>query len=303
MPKLTVSDFANLFGVMPDELDASLIESRDFSYQKLNKRESNEIVLQVLKRLDSGELDASNEARQVKWEAGWRENLDAFKERGLGSLIPKYFRAGQPLRLYQEYIKPKSSEYELDFFTVLRSWLFTQYLKDAKAIYEFGCGPGYNLVLLANMFIHKKLIGLDWAKSAVELVNLIGLRHYENIHGRLFNMYCPDRALRLTKGSAVLTIGALEQMGESFKDFTDFIIKNKPEIVVNIEPLYELYDGNNMVDSVAMKYHKQRNYLMGYLPYLNDLASDGKIEIIKIRRMYFGSLFHDGWSILIWRPE
>jgi hypothetical protein len=305
--RLTAEDFANLFGVMSNELGDScraFIDGKDFNYRALNKKEHDEIILDVLKRLDSGSLDASSAARQKKWEVGWKENLDAFIESGYApsALLPKYVRADKPLRLYQEYVKPNSPSYEIDFFTVLRIWLFNQYLNNVNNVYEFGCGTGYNLVMLANIFPDKKFVGLDWATSAVDLVNLIGEKCCKNVHGRFFNMYFPDKELRLEKNSAVLTIGSLEQMGTDFKSLIDYLCKNKPKICINIEPLYDMYDGNSLLDYLAMKYHAQRNYLRGFLTYLNELADRHIIEITKVRRMYFGSLFHDGWSIFIWRP-
>lgn len=304
--KLTENDFADLFGVMTHELgDAcrSFIGDTDFSYDTLGKKHHDDIVLQVIKKLDSGEFDVSGESKQKKWESGWRENLDAFIKSGhdVNTLVPKYVHPDQTLRLYQEYIKPHSSSYEMDFFTALRLWLFNEYLSGVGTIYEFGCGTGYNLVMLANMFPDKKFVGLDWAKSAVELVNLIGITQKKNIHGRLFNMYAPDSSLRLTKDSAVLTIGALEQMGKDFAPFLDFIIKNKPQICINIEPLDEMYHDGNLLDYLAIKYHKQRNYLTGFKSYMDGLFCKNIIEIIQTRRMHFGSLYHDGWSILIWR--
>ena len=43
-------------------------------------------------------------------------------------------------------------------------------------------------------------------------------------------------------------------------------------------------------------------YLFGFLPRLKNLAALRKIEIMEIRRLYFGSLYHEGYSYVAWRP-
>ena len=45
-----------------------------------------------------------------------------------------------------------------------------------------------------------------------------------------------------------------------------------------------------------------RGYLRGYLPRLESLAREGRIEILSVRR-HLGSEFHDGWGSLVWRPR
>jgi hypothetical protein len=51
-----------------------------------------------------------------------------------------------------------------------------------------------------------------------------------------------------------------------------------------------------------MRYHSDRGYLGGFLPYLKNLEAHKKIEIIKVKRMYFGSLYHEGYTCVIWKP-
>ena len=41
---------------------------------------------------------------------------------------------------------------------------------------------------------------------------------------------------------------------------------------------------------------------MLYAPHLKDLAAKGRIEILEIRRFYFGSIYHEGYSYVAWRP-
>ncbi len=304
---LHLEDFARLFGTTVDDFDdecREFINKTNFRYTRLSPEKRDETILGVLKKIDSGQLTLAGKEGKSRWEKGWSENLSNFVAKGydLDELIPKYVRPNQVLRLDRDYIMPVNADFELSFFTVLRLWLFKKYFKNFDSIYEFGCGPGYNLSLLAKMYPAKKLYGLDWSKAAVELVNLIGKKHNMNISGHIFDMFSPNSDIEIAENGAVMTIGGLEQLGKDHQEFVQFLIAKEPRLCIHVEPICELYEENNLVDYLAMKFHKQRNYLIGLLPYLEKLEDENYIRILKIHRMYFGSLFHDGWSLIIWRP-
>ncbi len=303
---LNLRDFARLFGTNVNDFDDEchqFVNQTDFGYHKLNQEERDKTILAVFKRIKSGELKVAGKERIGHWEDGWSENLRNFVSSGydLAELTPKYVRPNQILRLYRDYAMPADANFEFNFFTVLRLWLFKKYLLEFDNIYEFGCGSAYNLPLLARMYPAKRLYGLDWSKAAVEIVNLLHDKHGINTRGYLFDMFSPDYSLEMPDNSAVITIGSLEQLGKDYREFVGFLQKKSPRLCIHVEPLCELYDEDNLMDYLATKYHKTRNYLDGFLTYLQVLEANGEIEIVKKQRMYFGSLFNDGWSIVIWR--
>ena len=73
-------------------------------------------------------------------------------------------------------------------------------------------------------------------------------------------------------------------------------------MVVHVEPTYEVYDQDLLFDYLAAKFHSKRGYTMGYLPRLKQLELDGKIEILNVKRLNFGSLFFEGFTNIIWKP-
>lgn len=95
---------------------------------------------------------------------------------------------------------------------------------------------------------------------------------------------------------------ALEQVGLRHRAFVDYLLGQQPAICVHMEPLLELYDENCLIDHLAVRYHCKRGYLTGFLAYLRELADAGRIRIIDTRRMYFGSLYHEGYSFVVWQP-
>ena len=303
----SAEDFARLFGVTFDSLPKeciALIDKSDFNYDLPTPADRDQIILGVLKHLDSDAPTQVGEQRSDLWERCWSENLQNFvsSEFELEKLVPKFIKPGQPIRLNQQYVMPRSTSFELAFFQVCRAYFGLKYFSDVKSLYEFGCGTGFNLVALGKLMPHLQLHGLDWSPSACEMVNLIGNNHDLNITGTRFDFFAPDNEMPVAPDSAVMTMVALEQTGTRHEAFIDSLIAKRPKICLHMEPLLDLYDENNLIDYLAMRYHQKRGYLSGLLPRLKELAVSGKIEILETRRMFFGSLYHEGYSFVVWRP-
>jgi hypothetical protein len=146
------------------------------------------------------------------------------------------------------------------------------------------------------------LAGLDWAKSSQDLIKEINHNFNSNIDGYNFDFFNPNPNVHIKENSLVYTVAALEQTGSNFATFVDYLIKQKPNICINLEPIAELLDENKLVDKLSIKYFRKRNYLSGYLNHLKNLESNGIIKIIDKRRIYSGSYFIEGHSLVVWKP-
>lgn len=303
--RLTSKDFSNIFKIKTANLPLrcqKIINESNFKYKILTGKEREAAILSVIKTLDSSLLKPSGPQRKVDWEKGWTENLQSFKKKKfeLNELIPKFVRTKWLIRLQGNYLLPKSNSFETDSVRVLRNYLFLKYLNNIDTLYEFGAGTGLNLVEASHIFPNLKLVGLDWAKSSCEIINHLKIKLNINIVANIFDLFVPDNKFKLDKNSAVLTIGTLEQLGHDFKPFINYLFKNKPLVIINIETIYELYDQDKLFDYIAAKYLEKRNYLRGYLPYLKDLEKKGKIKILEIKKT-FGSFYHDGYTFIVWK--
>jgi len=305
---LSLDDFATLFGVssvdMPDAC-RKLIAERDWSYDTLPEGERDAVILELLHRIDRKEFSIVKDGDKARWQKGWGENLDRFvnSKGSMEALTPQYIRKNVPMRLNQNFITAKNSAFEEEWYNVFRQWLFTTYLKGFKNIFEFGCGSGFNVATLARMYPDAAITGLDWVQPPVDIITQLHEIHGLNARGRLFDFFNPDYTLDIPSGSAVLTVGALEQTGMNNAVFLDFLMKKRPALVVHVEPIYEWYDPNNLIDYTAIRSHEVRNFWRGYPDRLTDLEANGQIEIIKKKRSHFGSLVLEGYSQLIWRPK
>jgi len=304
---LTADDFARLFEVAVDDLPLecrALIDNSDFNYELLTTASRDEIILDVLRHIDSEAPTKVGAQRSQLWERCWSENLQSFvsSEFELEKLVPKFIKPGQPIRLNQQYVMPRNDLFELCFFQVCRAYFGLKYFSDVKSLYEFGCGTGFNLVALGKLMPHLQLHGLDWSPSACEMVNLVGKHHDLHMTATRFDFFAPDNKMPVAPDSAVMTMVALEQTGARHEAFIDSLLAKRPKICLHMEPLLDLYDENNLIDYLAMRYHQKRGYLSGLLPRLKELAVSGEIEILETRRMFFGSLYHEGYSFVVWRP-
>lgn len=303
---LTPDDFARLLGVPSDEFSKEIveyIETTDFSFRTLCGDEREELLLQIISTIDSGTLSVSGPHKQVVWERGWGENLSDFERSGHDpkALLPRFVRKGRVMRLQGSFIMPSNPDFETSMVRVMRDVLFRKYFSGTRAVFEFGCGTGLNLLHLAALFPEKRLFGLDWAQASCDIVNRLSETEGVALQGILFDMYAPDRGLDLTPADGVLTIGALEQLGARFDSFLSFLLSKSPGICIHLETMDEIYTEPTLTDYLTKRYSRTRNYLDGYLTALRELERSGRAEILQVQRT-FGTQFHEGYSFVAWRP-
>tara|TARA_Y100000310_G_scaffold345655_1_gene467778 strand:+ start:2085 stop:3017 length:933 start_codon:yes stop_codon:yes gene_type:complete len=278
-----------------------LIDFCNFNYEILLGNERDKILKEVFEIIENDTQKIGVKKRTKVWDDGWKENLIAFgKKADPNTLIPKFIKKKGIIRLSQNFIQPESPTFELDFYRVIRQWIYKTYINDCMNVYEFGCGSGHNLWALSELYADVDLHGLDFVKSAVDLANLIGKFRDNNISGQLFDMKNPDIYFNLEDYSIVFTVGTIEQLAGKYEPFMEYLFKQNIKRVVHVEPLIELYDESNFIDYTAIQFHKKRGYTEGFLPYLIQKEKLGKIKITKIRRLYFGSMMMEGYMLIVW---
>lgn len=305
---LTVSDLAGLFGAEEGELISfckSQLEGMDLRYRTLKTEERDHVLLQVLAAIESQNLEIAGEARLPAWERGWNENLTDFIDSGynIEKLVPKYYKKAAIVRLNRDYVMPIGDNFVLNVTKIFRSWIFSKYLKTAECVHEFGCGPAYHLAYLAELNGRRKLFGYDWTVASQRIIGLLKNHYGYQMEGTNFDFFNPNNSLELGTDSAVITFGALEQVGERHEKFLQFLLEKRPGICINIECIDEYYDERHLLDYLAYRYHRKRNYLSGYLTRLQQLEQAGRIEIIKTYHQMFGNIFGDPHSYIVWKPK
>lgn len=306
MERVSPADVAGLFDLQVKDLAKEVLEAignADLRYTRLVGPEREACILKVLQTLDSGELVPVGPQRLARWEEGWRENLEGYLESGGSweSLLPKYFKPGV-FRYQGDFIRPVSDRFEADFVQILRRILFERELADADAVIEFGCGTGTSLILLAELFPQKRLIGSDWTQASQGILKAVSKKIGREIQGIQFDMFSPNDSVPFSDRCAVITMNSMEQLGSGHQNFLNYLLAKKPYRCVHLEPIVELYEEDNLFDHLAKAYHQRRSYLSGFLPALQGLEATGKIRVEWVKRFRFGSLYQEAYSAVVWRP-
>lgn len=302
---LTADDFAQALQDTISERLQKKIDNLQLCYTTLSNVERDQCILTIVRALQSPNLVKTGSHRLQDWEIGWAENLDAIQSvNSLDAIIPRYFGKHKYVRWKQNFVRPKTRGFDYLVLTILVEWMLEKYMMSLDNIYEFGCGPGYHLARARALNPHANLIGLDWAKSSQSILDNVAKKGLlSNVKGRNFNFFKPDENLEVPPNTGIYTVAALEQLGEDIEPFLQFLLKKKPVICTHLEPIDEVLDCNNLVDSLSQMYFRKRNYLKGFLPRLQELAKEGRIIIHKQQRTYTGSMFVEGHSLIAWSPK
>jgi hypothetical protein len=304
MLSLELQELLELWGCESELSEISKNLDINLSYTPLNFDQFQSAILATIKILESNLLQAGPH-RQPDWELGWGDNLAKFNSSSaFEDTVPGYFEKSRVLRWKQKYIQPHDLNAERKLLGILVDSLLLKFGKNAESIYEFGCGTGWHLFRLRTYFPKTNLIGLDWARQSQELIKSYAMtKNDKNLFGHNFDFFNPNLELPVDRKSVFLTVASLEQTHKNFSKFLDFILITKPELVINIEPIGEFLDQDNLLDLLSLKYFEKRKYLNGYYGNLKTMEKQGLIKIHDARRSYLGSLFIDGYSIVVWSPS
>lgn len=303
---VTAQDFEKIWGERLSDYTKKKIEEYCFVYGELSQEERDSWIFLIVKTfLDDQKTTKAGVHRRLEWEKGWDENLKLFvSTKRLDYLSPRYFGKYNVVRWCDNLVKPLSKDFEKKSLSIIQDWLFDKYLRRVSSIYEFGCGTGHNLFRAKNVNPSAFLHGLDWAESSGRIIETLRKEGVlPNAKGHRFDFFNPNPDFHLDNNSGVYTVAALEQVGSGFEKFIDYLIGEKPEICIHIEPIAELLDGTKLLDYLSIRYFELRNYLSGFLTYLRKLENQGKIKIHQAQRTHIGSLFIEGYSVVVWSPS
>ena len=81
MPKITLENFADSFGTSVADIREKcldLISKSSFDYSIIDGIKRDELILNILKRIDLDQQKIASTGRQEVWDKGWQENLEEF---------------------------------------------------------------------------------------------------------------------------------------------------------------------------------------------------------------------------------
>ena len=302
---MTPDKFSKLFQEKKlSSLIVKLIEDNKMSYDLLNKEEQEKLLIEALKALDDiKKCKPAGKNRIDDWENGWAENLNELNHKEISSaLTPKYWGKTDFMRWSNGYIRMVDKSFEKKFQKILVAWIVEKYCKNYNAIYEFGCGTAQNLVTINEILPNISLHGLDWASSSQNIIQELNKQISLGCQYSKFDFFNPNYDIDLSHNDVVMTVTALEQVGNNFEDFLSYLLAKKPGICIHLEPIVEFLEpDSSMMDQLMFRYARERNYLNGYYTALRKLEANKKIDILDHRRIAAGSFLAECYSVLVWR--
>jgi hypothetical protein len=312
MPSITLIDFAQTFGCSIGDFSQPFLDhfkATDWSYEIPSPGVRDEIVLNILRKIENDQQVIGAPERTKVWHNGWKENLDAFLEKkNLDQIVPKFIRPNKIIRYNGGFIAPQNPYFERDFARLIQIYIYDRFIAGkVKNVYEFGSGSCFNLVALMELDTAReiKFFGSDFVQSSVDLCNQIGA-YFESktgvnvLRGDLFNMKYPNYDYQILPDSCVFTFGAIEQLASEFHHFLHYLIKQRPRIIFHVEPVVENYNPDDLFDHLQIRFHEKRGYTKGLLPSIQYLASQGVCRLVDSRRLNFGSEMFEGYHLIAW---
>jgi len=277
----------------------------------LSKEERDACILKILKTLEDKNLVQAGRKRQNDWFKGWEENLKNFSiSNDIKDLIPKYYNKFPYIRYKSELYRVKKENTELNSVRILINYIADIYLRDFEEIIEIGAGTCHHILELSKNLQHNpNFYALDWSESTTLIAERLKKKnHIRSIYSFKFDFFNPTwhKEIKLPKDneSVIYSFAALEQIGQEFHNLFNFIKnKIKPKLIIHLEPIAELLPQDELLSYLSTKYFYKRNYLNGYYSFLKQKEKEGEIIIHQASRMPFGSLFIEGYSLIVWSPR
>ena len=297
--KLTKDEVLNHFNILYDDLPESIQLQLDkffpIQYDELNSEQYKEYYELCLEML--------NKKLEIDWQDDWfnvLQNLRTNNENVKSIIRPKWFRESAFVNIQNCLSLTETPYVDWEYQLITRQMLFYTHLRDIENICEFGSGSGTNFYLINEILQNKNFILSDISVTSLKIIE--ELKRKLNRNNLIYSNIDieQDIDLQLPDNTAVITTSVLEQIGDNYKNFINFILKEKPQIVINVEPIVELLDSKNGFDNVMNLYCEKRKYLAGYLTELEKLEKQKKIKIIMKKRTMVSGTFIEN-SVLIWK--
>ena len=317
---MTLPDLTALFGFdVTTFIDHSTtIQIENFlTYRKLDVQEQSKALRHLDRYLREDRQVVASQERTAKWEEGWNYNLQTFLEsKSYQDLQPQYYRAKEKVaeliglntgeyvyRYKKELIATPNPNFEEIFAEVVRQAVLRRYFYGykAKRQVEFGCGSCLNILRMAKDQPDVTTYAIDFVQPPLDIAKEIGRNEQVEIRTILQDMRDMSDFNQDFSNSRIFTFGALEQLGGIYgaESWLNWAANQNNSKFVLVEPCVETYDLMSAVDLSALSFHLKRGYTSGIISSLKSKERNGVISNLKVHRIQFGSLFIEGYTLIV----
>jgi hypothetical protein len=182
--------------------------------------------------------------------------------------------------------------------------VLTQYAGDQPALVELGCGAGVNLLSLYLAGRWASLRGFDISDNGIQ-AGREAARHFAldgTSFARLDLTDPDDPSFAHLRGQTVFTYYCLEQLKYSTAAVIENLIRAGVRRAIHIEPTTELLRFWSLMDWVTYAYIRRQDYQDNLLRTLRGFASQGRIRIVDVKRLYYSPTPRNDPVVVCWEP-
>lgn len=181
--------------------------------------------------------------------------------------------------------------------------IFRAHYPPGTPITEIGCGLGKNLLVLAHAG-YTRLAGLDPTSAAIQAVQEQAAWFGQPWQAGRFDLLDPDPAtLGTMAGHVLFTSHVIEQLPGHTRQALDCLLRARPAEVIHIEPCAELLaPARHAADLASWLHIIASDYQRALLTTLNDLAAQGRLEILEARLLGYSPRLANAPALIRWRP-
>ena len=272
------------------------LKTFDKNVKVLNNSQRKDLLSEINDEIKTNKLTKTDDKnRRNIWNKSWSMPAKFSKY-----YVPQYIKDQKYFRICGHFVYSQTPYFEAKISRQILLYIFKKYVKKKHNICEFGAGSGKNIIFLKKANLVKDLFASDWVSSAVSLIKKNCNQNFLKVKSFKFDMKKPLNNIDFVSKTLVMTHHSMEQIYDKFKNFINILIKKKPILVVHLEPIIENYDPKDPIDRTAIKYHNKRKYLKNLKTHLYNLEAKKVIKILHDQRFYFGTKFHEGYSLIIW---
>ena len=203
-----------------------------------------------------------------------------------------------------EILLADSFEVQAAYFELIRSEL-KPLIEESGHLVELGAGYGSIILKLATLpeFNRLSFTAAEFTDTGVDCIKLLtpdvqngfetGFCDLNNLDLKMFSI--PENAIYMT----CWTMACLK--GLSKKTLNEIIL-HKPSAVIHIEPIYEHWTEDSLLQMLWKRYCQMNDYNRTLLTALKGYEAEGLIKIIEEKKNVFGSNPLAPVSIVKWAP-
>lgn len=176
----------------------------------------------------------------------------------------------------------------------------------ASALIELGAGYGSVIIPLARRkpFCNIPIYAGEYTVSGTKLIQILSQSEKKQIMAGHCDFNLPDFLdFEIPPGGIIFTSYSTHYLPKMTNKFIESFLSLNPKVIINIEPCYDHFAGNTLIDLMRRRYIEVNDYNRNLVTLLKEYERNGKIEILEELPLLFGTNPFLPCSAMVWKGK